>query len=111
MNSQQLATVMQLLTNTATVAAIASATGMGRKSIYAALKALEHKRIARICRWNCDHTGRAVEPVWGLGSEPSDPRRKLTQVEKNRRYRNKLARSDRVMQAIVASAAFTQKTK
>lgn len=110
MTSQQLAIVMRMLTKTASVAAIVQATGMTRQTIYKTLRRFEEERIARVCRWNCDHTGRAVEPVWGLGEEPSDTRRRMTQAEKQLRYRRKKKRGDFVMKSIVITAATTTKT-
>jgi len=109
MKTDQLAIVMRLLARTSTVASIVEATGVTRQTIYKTLRALETQRVARICRWNCDHTGRAVEPVWGLGSDPSDVRRRLTPAEKMLRHRHKKKRSDLVMQAIVVTAAATPK--
>lgn len=89
MNDRHLATIISELTQTATVAAIVRETGLTRKVIYRALKTLEARQVARICRWNWDVTGREVEPVWALGSEPSVVRRKLTPAEKQTRYRKK----------------------
>jgi len=89
MNSHQLATVMRMLAGTATVAAIVRETKITRQTIYRTLRALEAQRVARICRWNCDSSGRATEPVWGLGGEPSDQRRRMTVAEKQKRYRSR----------------------
>lgn len=95
---------MRCLSETATVAAIAKAAGLTRQTVYITLRKFEQERVARICRWNCDVTGRAVEPVWGLGSDPSDSRRRLTPAEKMARYRRKKKnKGDLVMQAIVSS--------
>lgn len=112
MNDRHLATIISLLNTTASVSAIVDGTGLTRKVIYKALRTLEARRVARICRWNLDKTGRAIEPVWGLGSEPSEPRIKLTAAEKQMRYRKRLRKSRRgskspgtiVMQRIVAMA-------
>jgi hypothetical protein len=100
MNSTQLAIVMRMLADTATVAAVVLGTGMTRQTIYRTLRALERERIARIVRWNCDHTGRAAEPVWGLGSDPSDIKARMTDAEKQQRHRRK---KKRVTQSIVAT--------
>jgi hypothetical protein len=104
MNSTQLAIVMRMLADTATVAAVVHGTGMTRQTIYKTLRALERERIARIVRWNCDHTGRAAEPVWGLGSEPSDTKARLSAAEKQQRHRRK---KQRVTQPSAAAPAFT----
>ncbi len=109
MKTEQLAIIMRLLSASATVAAIVEATGVRRQTIYTTLRHLERAQVARICRWNCDHTGRAVEPVWSLGSEPSDVRRRLTPAEKMTRHRRKKKRSDYVMKAIVATASTASK--
>lgn len=89
MNSKQLATVMRLVRKKATVAAIVSGTGMTRQTIYRTLRALEGARVARIADWKRDATGRAVEPVWALGKDPSVPRRRMTNAEKQRAYRQR----------------------
>lgn len=109
MKTEQLAIVMRLLSKTATVSAMVDAAGVTRQTIYKTLRQFERQRVARICRWNCDHTGRAVEPVWGLGSDPSDVRRRMTPAEKQQRHRRKKKRSDLVMKAIVVAAAKTPK--
>lgn len=104
MNSKQLATLMRLVGKQSTVATICSSIGITRQTIYKTLRALEHAKVARICDWKHDHTGRAVEPVWGLGDEPSVPRRRLTDAQKQRNYRQRKKKSDLVMQSMVAVA-------
>lgn len=89
MNSQQLAVVMRSLKKKATVASICASTGMTRQTIYKTLRALEGARVARIADWKRDTTGRAVEPVWSLGSDASVPRRRMTPAEKQRAYRER----------------------
>lgn len=108
MNDRHLATIITRLQQTATVAAITEATGLTRKVIYKALKTLREQNVARICGWNRDITGRSVEPVWALGSEPSAERPKFTAAEKMARFRKKRRQKRtagvRVMQQFVASA-------
>lgn len=104
MNSKQLATLMRLVGKKSTVASICTTTGVTRQTIYKTLRALEGAKVARICDWNQDDTGRAVEPVWGLGDEPSVPRKRYTNAEKQRNYRQRKKKSEMVMQSMVAVA-------
>lgn len=104
MNSKQLAIVMRSLSKTATVAVICTSTGITRQTIYKTLRALEGAKVARVCDWNRDNSGRAVEPVWGLGSEASVPRKRFTDAEKQRNYRQRKKKGDMVMQSIVVAA-------
>jgi hypothetical protein len=94
MNTRQIATLMRLVGKQSTVATIVDKTGMTRQTIYKALRAMESSKVARITDWRCDESGRAVEPVWGFGSEPSEPRRRFTNAEKQKAYR---ARQKNVM--------------
>lgn len=104
MNAAQLASVVRLVAKQSTVADIVQATGMTRQTIYRALRALEREGVARIADWNRDDTGRAVEPVWALGSEPSLPKRKYTPAEKQKAYRTRKAVGIQAMQAVAAVA-------
>lgn len=104
MNATQLASVVRLVAKQSTVADIVQATGMTRQTIYRALRALEREGAARIADWNRDDTGRAVEPVWALGSEPSTPKRKYTPAEKQKAYRARKAVGIQAMQAVAAVA-------
>jgi len=104
MNSKQLATLMRLVGKKSTVATICTSTGVTRQTIYKTLRALEVAKVARICDWNRDDSGRAVEPVWGLGDEPSVPRKRYTNAEKQRNYRQRKKKSEMVMQSMVAVA-------
>ena len=105
MNTQQLAHVMSLVARSSTVAAIVQATGLTRQTIYKALRALEQQKVARIADWNRDESGRAVEPVWALGSEPSAPRRRYTNAQKQRAYRQRQRAGVTVMQAMAKTIA------
>lgn len=105
MNATQLASIVGLVARQSTVAAIVQATGMTRQTIYRALRALEASKVARIADWNRDDTGRAVEPVWALGSEPSVPRRRCSPAEKQKAYRARKAVGIQAMQAVAAVAA------
>lgn len=106
---------MELLAKTATVAQIVTKAGMTRQTIYKALRALEASKVARVTDWLRDDTGRAVEPVWGLGSEPSEPRRKHSNAEKQKLYRERQKKRGSVMrsmlQQIVTTRPATQEQK
>jgi DNA-binding transcriptional ArsR family regulator len=104
MNATQLASIVRLVAKQSTVADIVQATGMTRQTIYRALRALEREGVARIADWNRDDTGRAVEPVWALGSEPSLPKRKYSPAEKQKAYRARKAVGIQAMQAVAAVA-------
>lgn len=104
MNATQIASIMRLVAKQSTVAAIVQATGMTRQTIYRALRALEREKVARIADWNRDDTGRAVEPVWALGADPSQPKRKYTPAEKQKAYRARRAAGGQAMQAMAAVA-------
>lgn len=104
MNATQLSNIMRLVAKQSTVAAIVQATGMTRQTIYRALRALEVSKVARIADWNRDDTGRAVEPVWALGSEPSVPKRRYTPAEKQKAYRARRAAGGHAMKAVAAAA-------
>jgi transcription initiation factor IIE alpha subunit len=91
MSPAQLASIVKALARKSTVASIVTRTGMTRQTIYRALRALERERAARIAEWNQDETGRAVEPVWALGSKPSVPKRRLTAAQKQKAYRSRKA--------------------
>lgn len=104
MNGKQLAIVMRSLSKTATVAAICTSAGVTRQTIYKTLRALEGAKVARVCDWNRDSSGRAVEPVWGLGGEPSVPRKRFTGAQKQRNYRQRKKKGEMVMQSIVVAA-------
>lgn len=104
MNSKQLATLMCLVGKKSTVATICTSTGVTRQTIYKTLRALEVAKVARICDWNQDDSGRAVEPVWGLGSDPSIPRQRLTNAEKQKAYRQRKKKGGMVMASLVAAA-------
>ena len=97
MNTNQIATLMRLVGKQSTVATIVSKTGMTRQTIYKALRAMESSKVARITDWHCDESGRAVEPVWGFGSEPSEPRRRFTNAEKQKAYRVRQKKGSNVM--------------
>lgn len=100
MNPNQLATIMRLVAKQSTVAAMCKATGMTRQTIYKALRALEASKVARITDWHTDDTGRAVEPVWALGDEPSVPRRRYTDAQKQKLYRQRQRKGVEVMQSV-----------
>lgn len=97
MNTRQLATLMRLVGKKSTVATIVDKTGMTRQTIYKALRALETSKVARITDWRCDESGRAVEPIWGFGSEPSEPRRRFTNAQKQKAYRARQKKGSNVM--------------
>lgn len=106
---------MEMLGKTATVAQIVTKAGMTRQTIYKALRALESSKVARVTDWMRDDTGRAVEPVWGLGSEPSEPRRKHSNAQKQKLYRERRKKQGSVMrsmpQQIVTTRPATQEQK
>lgn len=104
MNSKQLATVMRAISRKATVSTICKSTGMTRQTIYRTLRALEGAKVARIADWKHDDTGRAVEPVWGLGDAPPAPRRRMSNAEKQKAYRMRKKQGAVVMRAMVAAA-------
>jgi len=89
MNSKQIASLMGYIEKKSTVAALVDRTGLTRQTIYKALRALERSKVARINHWHCDDSGRAVEPVWTFGSEPSEPRPRRTNAQKQRAYRER----------------------
>lgn len=105
MNTRQLATLMRLVGKKSTVATIVDKTGMTRQTIYKALRALETSKVARITDWRCDESGRAVEPIWGFGSEPSIPKRRLSNADKQREYRKRISKGKKVMQAMAMTMA------
>lgn len=100
MNSNQLATVMSMVGQGSTVTNICRATNISRQTLYKALRALEDNKVARVSDWKRDKTGRAVEPVWSLGSEPSVPRPRFTSAEKQRLYRQRQAKAAAIEQAM-----------
>jgi DNA-directed RNA polymerase specialized sigma subunit len=110
MNTKQIATLMEMLGKTATVAQLVTKTRMTRQTIYKALRALESSKVARITDWMRDDTGRAVEPVWALGSEPSEPRRKHTNAQKQKLYRERRKKQASVMRSMLQQIVATRPT-
>ncbi len=100
MNSKQLATVMRMLSETATVAAMSKSAGVTRQTLYRTLSSLRAARVARIAAWNRDKNNRAIEPVWGLGDQPEAPRLGLTNAQRQRNYRQRLKKAQAVMNSI-----------
>jgi len=90
MNPIQIASLMSYIEKKSTVAALVDRTGLTRQTIYKALRALERSKVARINHWHCDDFGRAVEPVWMFGSEPSEPRPRRSNAQKQHAYRERL---------------------
>lgn len=103
--TDKFATMMFMVSKSATVAAMAKATGLTRQTLYKKLRALEQAKVARIADWKRDETGRAVEPVWELGDEPSVPKRRLSNADKQREYRQRQAKGKKVMQAMAMTMA------
>lgn len=103
--TDKFATMMFMVSKTATVAAMAKSTGLTRQTLYKKLRALERAKVARITDWLRDDTGRAVEPVWGFGDEPSIPKRRLSNADKQREYRKRISKGKKVMQAMAMTMA------
>lgn len=103
MSPSQMAQMMRLLAQSATVPELMAAAGLSRPTVNKALAGLHEQHLARIVTWRRLPNNRA-EPVWTLGAGPHEERPVFSAAEKQRLYRQ---RRLRVVQSMVQAITRT----
>jgi len=82
-------TMMMLRAGPVTAQSVATKTGVHIVTAQDWLRALKKQGAVYIGSWLPDSLGRDAIPVYELGNEPDEPRRKLSRAEIARRYRQR----------------------
>lgn len=84
--------VAHLLHTDATVHEVSEVTGLHIHTVSEYVRAMHKERAVHICGWIADRLDRDTTAVWRLGAGTDKRRRKMTQAQRQARYRAAKAR-------------------
>lgn len=78
-----------LLDDPCTAHDLSHETGLHIVTAQSLMRTLKKHKVVHVSAWETDRLGRDTTPVYKLGEGRDKPRRRMTQSERQQRYRNK----------------------